>query len=230
MGHHLRHCGAKAGSMNTLVSRIGILEDDDDFRLALVRIVEADPAMSLAFACGTLAEAVDEFARGAPDLVMVDMQLPDGSGIDLLRMAAASGTASLMLTILADRATVLGAFEAGARGYLLKDMEPAQIHTSITATLAGLSPISPAVAMHLLELVRIRPQCGPIADGLTERETMILNLIARGLSYAETASAAKISVHTVGDHIKAIYRKLGVNSKSEAVYEARQIGLISRYE
>lgn len=216
--------------MNPPISRIGILEDDVDFRDFLVRIVEGDTAMTLAFACGTLAGAVSEFARTAPDLIMVDMQLPDGSGIDLLRMAAASGTASLMLTVLADRTTVLGAFEAGAQGYLLKDMEPAQIHASITATIAGHSPISPAVATHLLKLICAAPQSGLAADGLTQRETMILNLIARGLSYAETANAAAISVHTVGDHIKAIYRKLGVSSKSEAVYEARQIGLISRYD
>jgi DNA-binding NarL/FixJ family response regulator len=209
---------------------IGILEDDEFFRDQLVRIVEADFGLTLAFACGTLAEALAAYRSALPDLVLVDMQLPDGPGVDLIHLATASGKASLMLTMLADRATVLGAFEAGAQAYLLKDMEPAQIHSSIIATLAGQSPISPAVAIHLLQLVRAAPPAAGSSERLTEREMTILNMIARGLTYAETARAASISVHTVGDHIKAIYRKLEVNSKSEAIYEARQMGLLKRYD
>lgn len=216
--------------MEPRVYRIGILEDDALFRTLLVDIVSGDFGLSLAFACGTLAEALAAYRAAPPDLALVDMQLPDGRGIDLIRLATASGQASLMLTVMGDRANVLDAFEAGAQGYLLKDMEPAQLHASIIATLAGQSPISPAVATHLLQLIRIAPPTHGSAEHLTERELTVLNLISRGLTYAEVARAARISVHTVGDHIKAIYRKLDVNSKSEAIYEARQIGLLRRFD
>ena len=210
--------------------QIGILEDDPHFQTALVALVEADFGLRLAFACDTVADALCAFDRHKPDLVLVDMQLPDGSGLDLIRAATAKGAKSLMLTVLADRTSVLSAFEEGAQGYLLKDMEPDRIHDAITAVLAGQSPISPDVATHLLQIVRkVQPEA-VAADSLTERELTILNMISRGLSYVEVAQAAEISVHTVGDHIKSIYRKLGVNSKIEAVHEARQLGWLRRFE
>jgi len=209
---------------------VGILEDDPHFRALLVELVGAAPDLQLAFACETVAEALDAFRQSIPDLVLVDMQLPDGSGLDLIREAHARGTPSLMLTVLADRTSVLGAFEEGAHGYLLKDAEPAQIGDAIVASLAGQNPISPDVARHLLQLVRKAEPDLHDAEALTEREQTVLSMIARGLTYAEVAAAATISIHTVGDHIKAIYRKLGVNSKSEAVHEARALGWLRRFD
>ena len=216
--------------MNEQPHPVGILEDDPHFRALLVDLVVGAPNLRLAFACETVAEALAAFTKSTPDLVLVDMQLPDGSGLDLIRAAHARGTASLMLTVLADRTSVLGAFEEGAHGYLLKDAEPAAICDAIAAALAGQNPISPDVARHLLQLVCKASPNPHDAQALTEREQTVLNMIARGLTYAEVADAATISVHTVGDHIKAIYRKLGVNSKSEAVHEARALGWLRRFD
>lgn len=209
---------------------IGILEDDPDFRELLVSIVQDDPALRLAFATETVADGLARFTASKPDLVLVDMQLPDGSGLELIRAATAAGKLSLMLTVLADRKSAMAAFEQGVHGYLLKDSDPDDIATGIHATLSGKSPISPAIAVHLLHLVRRTASASADFPQPTERETQILGMIARGLTYAETAQAAGISIHTVGDHVKSIYRKLDVNSKSEAVHEARQLGWLGRFD
>jgi DNA-binding NarL/FixJ family response regulator len=209
---------------------IGILEDDQDFSDLLSSIIAGDPRLTLDFEVQFVADACTAFSQTAPDLVLVDMQLPDGTGLPLLRAAATAGKASLMLTVLADRDSVLSAFAEGAQGYLLKDSSPEQINEAIHAALLGQSPVSPEVATHLLQLVRKVPERSAPNQQLTERELSILNMIARGLSYAEAAQAGGISVHTVGDHIKAIYRKLDVRSKIEAVHEARQLGWLSRFD
>jgi DNA-binding NarL/FixJ family response regulator len=209
---------------------VGILEDDPNFSELLTSIIAADPRLTLDFEVQFVADACAAFGQSAPDLVLVDMQLPDGTGLPLIRAAAAAGRTSLMLTVLADRETVLAAFTEGAQGYLLKDSAPDRISEAIHAALAGQSPVSPEVATHLLQLVRKTPEQASPAQQLTERELSILNMIARGLSYAEAAQAGGISVHTVGDHVKAIYRKLDVRSKIEAVHEARQLGWLSRFD
>ncbi len=209
---------------------VGILEDDPDFRELLVCIIDAEACFKTAFVCETVTDALASFAASKPDLVLVDMQLPDGSGLSLVRAATAANKLSLMLTVLADRKTALAAFEEGVHGYLLKDSEPDVILGGIRATLSGQSPVSPAVANHLLQLVRRAPAASAGAPQPTERETEILGMIARGLTYAEVARAAGISIHTVGDHVKSIYRKLDVNSKNEAIHEARQLGWLGRFD
>lgn len=209
---------------------IGILEDDPDFRELLVSIIGPEPEFDTAFVCETVADALASFDAKQPDLLLVDMQLPDGSGLALVRAATAANKPSLMLTVLADRKTALAAFEEGVHGYLLKDSEPDVILNGIRATLSGQSPISPAIANHLLQLVRRVPAASPDTPQPTERETEILGMIARGLTYAEVAKAAEISIHTVGDHVKSIYRKLDVNSKNEAIHEARQLGWLGRFD
>ena len=213
---------------------VGILEDDPLFREELVRIIAFDPGVGCrlmpVFASETVAEASLHFAAMQPDLMLVDMQLPDGSGLEIIRQVKAAGKISLMLTMLGDRASVLGALQGGAQGYLLKDTPSADIRKAVCDTLAGQSPISPEAATHLLGLVRRADTPDSTGEKLTDRELTILNMISRGLTYAETAQAAEISVHTVGDHIKSIYRKLDVNSKSEAIHEARQLGWLSRFD
>jgi DNA-binding NarL/FixJ family response regulator len=209
--------------------RVGLLEDNAQFSNYLTAIVDDDEDMVLAFSAETVAEALLAFEIERPDLILVDMQLPDGSGLDLVSLAAQHPACRIMmLTVLADRGSVLAAFERGAHGYILKDTSPDQIRQNIKAVMTGESPVSPAAATHLLQLFRRHPHTAN-GDNLrpTERERDVLQMIAKGLSYAETAKALDLSVHTVGDHLKTIYRKLAVNSKSEAVFEARAQGWIN---
>ncbi len=219
-------------AVDKAVIRIGILEDDADFGDYLRRTIEGDAKMELAFLASSVANAIVQFEEERPDLILVDLQLPDGSGLDLVTVASQSSTCKIMLlTVLADRKSVLAAFESGAHGYLLKDTPAEQIRRNIHSVMDGESPVSPAAASHILALFRRDPSDTDDPGNLpTTREREILQMISKGLSYAETATALGISVHTVGDHIKSIYKKLAVNSKSEAIFEGRQKGWIKRFD
>jgi DNA-binding NarL/FixJ family response regulator len=213
---------------------VAILEDTPDFSDYLCQIVERAEGLDLAFVTDRISDCLSQLASfPALDLLLVDLQLPDGSGLTVIETAAQRPDLKiLVLTVLADRNSVLKALELGADGYLLKDSPPEQITGSITAALDGGSPVSPQAAAHLFNVMRrSRPATGPeqLAAGArpTPREAEIVQLLAKGLTYAEVARIVGLSTHTVGDHVKAVYRKLGVSSRSEAVYEARALGWLS---
>ena len=209
---------------------VGVLEDDDVMQCYLQRTLAQHAGFTLAFAASTLAEALTALKAGAaPDICLVDLQLPDGSGADFVKALAAKGhSKALILTVLGDRVSVIKGIEAGADGYLLKDSQPELIVQHIRDTLAGASPMSAQAASHVLAIVRDKQtRQAPLEDSiLTERETEILVLFAKGLSYDETAQLMELSPHTVRDYVKSIYRKMNVRSKSEAVFEAVHMGWI----
>jgi DNA-binding NarL/FixJ family response regulator len=211
--------------------QIGLLEDDVDLALAMAADIAADPQLRIGFVAHTLADAIAAVRQSPVDLCLVDLNLPDGNGVDfILGLRANSATKALILTVLGDRASVLTALQAGADGYLLKDISPKELQHHIRQTLSGKTPISPQAATYLLQLVQPDRTSLPTktfpAPSLTPREVSVLQFFSRGLSYREAAAALDISPHTVGDHVKAIYGKLGVHSRSEAVFEARQFGLL----
>lgn len=165
------------------------------------------------------------------DVLLVDLALPDGSGLDLITLAHQKLTCKiLVISVFGDVRNVVRAIECGADGYLLKGADTLEVASAIRTVLAGGAPISPAVAGHILSRVRgnlARAEKEPKpAVTLTPKEVVILERLAKGLSFKEVARLEDISHHTVGDHVKAIYRKLAVNSRSEAVFEAVQAGLI----
>jgi len=210
-----------------------IVEDEPSTRRYFASAIAECAELRLAGEAGTLREGRALLAREAPDVLLVDLGLPDGSGLDLIRTARelSADTHSLVVTVLGDEKTVLCAIEAGARGYLLKDAEPHDLARSILDLLAGGSPISPAIARHLL--VRFQepaPSARAEAAGpkLTEREREVLELVVKGLTYAEIANVLGISWNTAATHVRRIYRKLEVRSRGEAVFEALQLGLIER--
>ncbi|MGQ0654753.1 MAG: response regulator transcription factor, partial [Betaproteobacteria bacterium] len=138
---------------------------------------------------------------------------------------------SMVITVFGDESHVVEAIRAGATVYLLKDASDEEIRRSITALLAGGSPISPAVASYLLKNMRPAPAAKPAAklvEELSEREIEVLQLVADGCSYAEIAKQLFISLNTVGTHISHIYAKLAVNSRGKAVREASELGLLAR--
>lgn len=210
---------------------VGILEDNRDFAAYLEQVLGDAPGVSVMFNVALVAEARRRLEQGPkPDLLLVDMQLPDGSGLEIVDAARAlPGTRILVLTVLADKASVIGAIERGAHGYLLKDAPARQIRSAINTIMDGGSPISALAAARIVEAIR-RPDSAQGAARPTPREVEIVQLMAKGLSSAEIADVATLSVHTVGDHIKSIYRKLGVKSRSEAIYEARSNGWLSLIE
>lgn len=214
------------------VVQVGILEDDEDMRAYLAMLLRQEAGFEIAFSSGTLAGARDAVRGGWPDMCLVDIRLPDGSGLDFLEdmaceRANGSDAKALILTVLGDRASVLLAFEMGANGYLMKDTPPQQIVRDVRAVLAGGNPISPQAASHVLSMMRgatsVTSQPSE-PEVLTSRELDVLQMFSRGLSYREAAETLNISVHTVSDHVKSIYTKMAVHSKNEAVYEAVRNG------
>lgn len=207
--------------------KIGILEDDAPTRNYLTKLFENEPGFDVCFSVGTLAEARQAIVGQRLDVALVDIRLPDGTGLDFIASAKANSDCRvLILTVLGDRTSVLLAFEFGASGYLLKDTPPAQILSDVRALVAGGCPISPGAATHLLSLVNSQTSTKPppVETILTSRETDVLTMFSKGMSYRETASILGLSVHTIADHVKSIYSKMQVRSRSEAVFEAVQNG------
>ena len=210
--------------------RILIVEDDERTRARLVRAVEAHAELELAAEVGTCRDALLALRRDLPDVMLVDLALPDGSGIDLIRAARAlsSDILSMVVTVFGDEKSVLGAIEAGARGYLLKDASAEGVGTAILQLLAGGSPITPAIAQHLI--LRFQ-ESAPIetrapVPALSEREREVLELVVKGFRFPEIAKLLGLSPHTVGTFVRRIYRKLEVRSRGEAVFEALQLGIV----
>lgn len=212
---------------------IGIVEDDDRLRGFLGSVIETAEGLELAFSASTVRASLDQLRRQSIALCLVDLNLPDGSGVDVIKaVKRCEGSKALVLSVLGDRITVMEALAAGADGYLLKSGKPEFIVREIRQTLDGLAPVSPQIAAYLLELARApaEPTTSSAADieepVLTPRERQLLDLFARGLSYREAAETLDISVNTVSDHVRKIYAKLSVHSRSEAVFEAQSLGLI----
>lgn len=191
---------------------------------------------------GVLSSVADAIAwLDAPgrvvDVLLVDLGLPDGSGLEVIRHAGRTHAAceALVVSMFGDEANVLASIEAGALGYIHKDATPDDIAQTIMDMKAGASPISPMIARSVLTKYRLSQQQAPVDEaqtdcdlqvGLSPREQEVLNLIARGFSYAEIAQLQGVSVHTVRTHIKSLYGKLAVHSRGEAVFEASKLGLL----
>lgn len=209
--------------------RIAIVEDDPALRNHLTEIVTSVEGFAAAGTATTVSEGWKLIMQGC-DVMLLDLQLTDGSGLDIIRRARASGLTDvkiIVVSVFGDVRNVVAAIEAGADGYLLKGGDIADTERAIRDVVAGRAPISPAVAGHILARVRDNPASNaPTISPLTEKETEVLTDLARGFSYKEVAIRQRISHHTVADHVKAIYRKLSVNSRSQAVFEAVQSGLI----
>jgi DNA-binding NarL/FixJ family response regulator len=210
-------------------ARIAIVEDDAILREDLARMVTQAEGLDVAGMAETLAAGRGLLA-GKPDVLLIDLALPDGNGVDLISEARAqlSGIKIIVVSIFGDAHSVLRAIEAGADGYLLKGADPVEAASAIRIVLEGGAPISPAVASHILTRMRDR-RAAPheeLSAPLTEKEIAVLTDLAKGFRYKEVARLHAISPHTVADHVKSIYRKLAVNSRSEAVFEAVQAGLI----
>ena len=206
-----------------------IVEDEPEFLRVYCEAITREPDFRLAGAVSTLSAAMALVEQAVPDILVVDLGLPDGNGTELIRRAVKrrADCDALVLTVFGDDQHVIDAIEAGATGYLLKDSPVGELARCIRELRAGGAPISPSIARRLLARMRA-PAEKPAAQvsPLTGREAEILRLVAKGLSFAEVGAALEISAHTVVAHVKKIYRKLSVHSRGEAVFEATQLGLL----
>lgn len=215
--------------------RTAIIEDDPTTIESIKLAIAAAPDIEIVAIARNFTMGMRLIEAGGYDVLLCDLGLPDGSGVSLIRASATRHPSAevLVITIFADQAKVLDSVKAGARGYLLKDEQFADCADSIRDIRNGGSPISPIIARQLL--IQLQPvtvpdrlplQEGPLEERLSPREHEILNLLARGFSNPEIAGLLTISKMTVGTHVKNIYRKLEVNSRSEAVFEASSRGIM----
>lgn len=205
-----------------------ILEDNPATAAALAKAITLDERLALAQVTHSLGEALAWSENGgSAGAALVDLGLPDGSGLNFIRHLRDSGSSTkvLVITVFGDEKNVVSAIAAGAMGYLLKDRDAQHIADSICTVLEGGSPISPSIARHLLKHF-FEPASQTPSISLTPREEEVLRLVVKGFSYQEIAAGLELSIHTVTSHIQHIYRKLSVRSRGEAVYEAIHMGLV----
>jgi DNA-binding NarL/FixJ family response regulator len=202
--------------------RILVVEDDPTTLGWLLAELAALPGVA-ASGCASVAEARRWLEAHSPNIVLTDLGLPDGSGIEVIGLALRLHPRCevLVISIFGDDRHVVSAIEAGASGYLLKDSSLQLLGEQLQHLRDGGSPLSPQIARTLIR--RQRPLTAPHGDAcaprLTERELEVLTFIAKGFSYQEGAAMLGVSTNTVRTHVKRIYQKLTVNSRSEAVYE-----------
>lgn len=213
-----------------------IVEDDPRAREHLCAALESQPELSLVGCFERAQPAIAWLGANHLDILLTDLGLPDGSGIDVIQACVARHPRCdiMVVTMFGDEKNVLASIEAGASGYLLKDADRLDVARSVMELRAGGSPMSPLIARKVLLRARVREPVGGVNAaaspaaliGLTRRETETLDLIARGYTYGEVARLLSVTVGTVQTHIKSIYGKLAVHSRSEAVFEAHQLGLL----
>lgn len=222
--------------------RVMIVEDDRGTREHFADAVANDPRTALVAKVSTGRDAIARLAGAAPDVLLVDLGLPDVHGTEVIRHAVHALPACdiMVITVFGDERNVLASIEAGAIGYVLKDSGDADLVAQILELRSGGAPMSPGIARMLLHRMRTgaatgEPEPSNRAGGtrgapehLTPREADVLHLLSRGYTYGEIAERLHISLHTVTSHIKNSYRKLAVHSAAAAVTRATQLHLIDR--
>jgi len=199
--------------------RVMIVEDDQATRERFSKAIAGDLRTTLAAAVGTGREAIARLSALRPDVLLVDLGLPDVHGTEVIRYAAREVPQCdiMVITMFGDERNVLASVEAGAVGYVLKDCVDPDLVAQVVALRDGSAPMSPGIARMVLKRLRAAHDAPEPATGITPRETEVLRLLARGYSYAETAEHLGITRHTVCSHIKNSYRKLAVRTAAEAV-------------
>ena len=216
--------------------RVMVVEDDVVTRRLVCNAIDLEPSLTLASAFGSVTDALQGLKQDAVELLLTDLGLPDGSGLEIIRHCrrVVPEADIMVITMSSEESQVFACIEAGASGYVLKEAGHADIVRAILDLRSGGSPISPMIARKVLARMRSTRSLedeGLSAEmaGLTRRESAILELISRGGSFSKVAAALCLSVSTVQTHVKRIYGKLSVHSRSEAVFEAHRRGLL-RFE
>lgn len=214
-----------------MAERISVLivEDHPMFVHGLAALLATDPAIEVVGAAGSAAEALALVRRSSPDVVVMDLKLPDGDGVQLTRrvLDGHPSTAILVMTMFDDDRSVAAALRAGARGYLLKTSEDTQILAAIHTVHAGHAIVDQAVAGRLAGMLGptgVDTSTRPFAE-LTDREFEILELIAFGLSNAEISARLVLSPKTVRNHVSNVLGKIGAASRAQAIVAAREAGV-----
>lgn len=212
---------------------VAIVDDDPRYRSSIAHAVLSAPDMALVGVADDLESGRALLDSKQPEILLVDLGLPSGSGTELIRHAAEHLPACdvMVITVFGDERHVIASIEAGATGYLLKDAPNGELVDQIRALHSGGSPISPVIARQLLTRlatpsshVQAKPDLLDISPGLSPQEQKVLLMSSRGHTCEEISQFMGVSRQTVLTYVKRTYRKLQVHTKIEAVHEARRMG------
>lgn len=216
--------------------RVLLVDDQALIRAGFRMILDAEEDIEVVGECANGAQAIDSVKRLGPDVVLMDIRMPEMDGIEATRRITRDGpdespTRVLMLTTFDLDEYVYDALRAGASGFLLKDVPPDQLVSGIRLVAAGEALLAPTVTRRLIEeFARIpRADAGPppAIEELTPREVEVLKLIARGMSNAEIADELVVSTTTVKTHVARILLKLGLRDRVQAVVTAYEVGVVA---
>lgn len=212
----------------TKAARVLIADDQTLFRTGLARLLDEDPRVEVIGLAADGAEAVKQALKLKPDVVLMDLKMPNVDGIEATRQIIEADPAIkvLLLTTFEADNHVIQALKAGARGYVLKDSTAESIVNSIVAVVSGERVMASAVANRVLEMLTGTTTPKEFYDGLTVRELEILKLLANGMANKQIAFRLKISEKTVRNHVSNTYEKLGIYDRSQAVLYAVRKGLV----
>ena len=215
------------------VLRVLAVDDHPVYLRGLVATLEDAANVDLCGTAATAAEALEAIPREQPDVVLLDLNLPDGNGVEVTRALRRAGYdgAVVMLTMYEDEVALRAALEAGARGYLVKGADQDEIVGAIVAAAHGGVVVGPQLADRLADMLVGSARREPVQlTGLSARETEILRLMARGRTNPQIARELVLSPKTIRNHITNIFAKLGVSDREEALHRARELGLRDRLE
>jgi DNA-binding NarL/FixJ family response regulator len=207
--------------------RILVVDDHSLFRRGIIHLLEEMPDTVVVGEAGNGQEALDAVERYSPDLILIDVNMPVMNGVEAvarLRGAKFSGSI-LMLTISQNDRDLFGAIEAGANGYLLKNLEPEDLRKAIDQVRQGMGALSPEVTMQVFRSLQ-NSTIDSSRHPLSPRELEVLQQIAGGATTAMTACELNISEATVKTHVKNILKKLDASNRVEAIHKANRLGLL----
>jgi DNA-binding NarL/FixJ family response regulator len=203
---------------------VSIVEDDAEVRTSLARLIDGSSGCRCVSRHASAENALQEIPTIKPDVVLMDINLPGINGVECVRRLKPQlpATQIIMLTVYQNTENIFDALAAGATGYMLKQTPPDELLVAIREVHAGGSPMSSHIARKIVQSFRQVAPPAPEAQSLTPREVQVLDLLARGFRYKEIAETTKTTYATVHTHIRHIYEKLQVRSRTEAV--ARHLG------
>ncbi len=203
--------------------RVTIFEDNNSLRNGLSKLVDGSNGFSCVGAFPDCSNLLNNIEETKPDVVLMDIEMPGMNGIEGVKMLREKkpGLKVLMQTIFEENEKIFQSICAGASGYILKNTSPSRILEAIKETYEGGAPMSPSIATKVLKMMQIQNSSSKTDTfNLTDREKEVLSCLVKGMSYKLIADACFISIDTVRGHIRNIYEKLHVHSKSEAVVKA----------
>lgn len=212
------HGPARSAPQDAMTT-VALVEDSAPMRRNLERMLRRAHGVRCVCACGTAEEAIEQIPKVRPDVVLMDINLPGASGIECTGRLKAlmPGMQVIMLTVYEDTTSIFSALKAGACGYLLKRSSPSDILDAVTTVCSGGAPMTSEIARKIVMTFQAPPPITAEATILSTRELEILELLSQGKVSKEIAEKLEISYHTVRVHLKHIYEKLHVRSRSEAM-------------